>query len=60
MARIVRSLVNFQHLEPSRIYSATVRRQDTEALPNFQLDFRSELQIHRPVARLYLVIIKHN
>jgi hypothetical protein len=58
MTGVVRSIINFQNLESGRINPAAVARQDSEALSSLKLDFRSELQVHRPMTGLYCVI-KH-
>jgi hypothetical protein len=58
MTGIAGSVVNFQDLKSGRIHSTAIALQDTEALADFQLNLRPELQVHRPMAGLYFVV-KH-
>jgi hypothetical protein len=55
--RIAGSFANLQNLEASRIHSTCIARQDSKTLSNIQLDFRSKLQVLRPMTRFYFVIL---
>jgi hypothetical protein len=59
MAWVIRSLIDFQNLKSGGIHSTTIALKDSKTLSDFQINLRSKLQIHRPVARPYLIVIKH-